>query len=250
MFGLDDWIAGFSDGATLLIVIAVAVLLGLRHATDPDHLAAVTTLIASGKERTRRAAASLGFSWGLGHATTLFAFGLPIVLFKTYLPDGVQRAAETAIGLVIVALAVWLLVRWRRGLFHVHLHEHSESGLHAHGHTHPSTRRHPHASTAKLRSPLQAYGIGLLHGLGGSAGVGVLLLASIHNHAIAVIALALFAFFTAVSMSLLSIGFGLTLSSAPVRRWFNALAPALGLASLAFGVWYALGALDVAPYYF
>ncbi len=250
MFGLDDWVAGFSDGATLLIVIAVAVLLGLRHATDPDHLAAVTTLIASGRERTKRTAASLGFSWGLGHATTLFAFGLPIVLFKAYLPNGVQRGAEAAIGFVIVALAVWLLVRWRRGLFHVHLHEHVDSGSHLHGHTHGSPSRHAHATAARLRSPLQAYGIGLIHGLGGSAGVGVLLLASIHDHAIAVVALALFAFFTAVSMALLSIGFGLTLSSGPIRRWFNSLAPALSLASLAFGVWYALGALELAPYYF
>ena len=63
MFGLDAHIAGFSDGTTLLIVIAVTILLGLRHASDPDHLAAVTTLIASKKERTARLAGLLGFSW-------------------------------------------------------------------------------------------------------------------------------------------------------------------------------------------
>ena len=249
MFGLDGWITHFSDGATLFIVVGVAILLGLRHATDPDHLAAVTTLIASGKERTKRAAARLGFAWGLGHATTLFAFGLPIVLFKTYLPERVQQGAETMIGLVIVALAVWLLVRWRRGLFHVHLHEHG-AGPHVHGHTHGAESRHAHSRVPRARSPLQAYGIGLIHGLGGSAGVGILLLAAIHNHVIAVVALALFAFFTAVSMALLSTGFGMTLSSEPVRRSFNRIAPALGLASLFFGVWYALGALAITPYYF
>jgi hypothetical protein len=203
MFGLDDWIAHFSDGTTVAILTAVAILLGLRHATDPDHLAAVTTL---------------------------FAFGLPIVLFKRYLPEPVQQAAETSVGFVIVALAVWLLVRWRRGIFHVH----------AHGHGHAT----------RARSPLQAFGIGLVHGMGGSAGVGILLLAAIHSRAVAVLALGLFAFFTAVSMSLLSTGFGLTLSSGPARRSFNRLAPALGTASLLFGVWYALGALAVAPYYF
>jgi hypothetical protein len=230
MFGLDDWIAHFSDGTTVAILTAVAILLGLRHATDPDHLAAVTTLIAAGRERTKSAAARLGFAWGLGHATTLFAFGLPIVLFKSYLPEPVQQAAETSVGFVIVALAVWLLVRWRRGNFHVH----------AHGHGHAT----------RARSPLQAFGIGLVHGMGGSAGVGILLLAAIHSRAVAVLALGLFAFFTAVSMSLLSTGFGLTLSSGPARRSFNRLAPALGTASLLFGVWYALGALAVAPYYF
>ncbi len=233
MFGLDHMIAHLSDGTALALVVAVSIVLGLRHATDPDHLAAVTTLVASGRERTARAAGRLGFTWGLGHATSLFVFGLPILLFKTYLPESVQQGAETMIGFVIVALAIWLLVRWRRGLFQVHAHE-----AHAHGHL------------ARARSPLQAYGIGLVHGMGGSAGVGVLLLASIHSRAVAVVALALFAFCTAISMALLSTGFGLTLSSEPVRRSFARVAPVLGVASLLFGVWYALGALSLLPYYF
>src|SRR5215831_5465438 len=158
MFGIDDHLAHLSDGVTVLVVIGVAILLGLRHATDPDHLAAVTTLIASGRERTKRAAARLGFAWGLGHATTLFAFGLPIVLFKTYLPEDAQRGAETAVGVMIVALAVWLLVRWRRGLFHLHLHDHG-SGLHLHPHSHSEPNRHAHRCAPRARSPLQAYGI-------------------------------------------------------------------------------------------
>src|SRR5919201_4423976 len=110
MFGLDDWIASFSDGATLAVVAAVAVVLGLRHATDPDHLAAVSTLVAGARERATGAAARLGLAWGLGHALSLFAFGLPIVLFKAYLPERVHQAAETAVGAVIAVLAIWLLV--------------------------------------------------------------------------------------------------------------------------------------------
>lgn len=242
MFGLDDWITQFSDGATVGLVAVVAVLLGLRHASDPDHLAAVTTLIASGKERTRHAAAKLGLVWGLGHATTLFAFGLPIVLFNAYLPEAVQRGAEASVGVVIVALAVWLLIRWRRGVFDVHSHEHHH-GARAHSHPHDHVTAHPQ----KTRTPLQAYGIGLVHGMGGSAGVGVILLASIHDHTLSVVALALFALFTAVSMAALSTGFGLTLSSSPIRAQFRRIAPALGATSLVFGVWYALGALAIAP---
>lgn len=247
MFGLDDHLASFSDGTTLVLVLAVAIVLGLRHATDPDHLAAVATLIAGGRERAGRAAGRLGFAWGLGHATTLFAFGLPILLFKAYLPDAVQRGAETTIGVVIMALAVWLLVRWRRGLFHVHMHAH-DAAIHVHGHVHDGDG-HPHRSS-RARSPLQAYGIGLVHGMGGSAGVGVLLLATIHSHVMGVIALALFAFFTAVSMAILSTGFGLTLSSAPAQRSFARVAPVLGVVSFVFGIWYALGAQDLLPYYF
>lgn len=247
MFGLDDWIASLSDGATLTLVAVVAAGLGLRHATDPDHLAAVSTLVAGARDRATGAAARLGLSWGLGHASSLFAFGLPIVLFKAYLPAGAQKAAEATIGIVIAALAVWLLVRWRRGLFHLHVHAHG-SGLHAHGHVHGGGA-HAHRG-ARARTPLQAFAVGLLHGMGGSAGVGVLLLASIHDHVLAVAALAVFATCTAVSMAALSTGLGFTLSRAPVAASVERLAPALAAASLSFGVWYALGALSVAPYYF
>jgi hypothetical protein len=227
MFGLDERIGTFSNGTTLLIVVAVSILLGLRHAGDPDHLAAVTTMIASGKERAARRAARLGFTWGLGHATSLFVFGLPVILYSAYLPTAVQKAAETSVGFVIVLLSLLLLVRWRRGAYQ-----------HATVHTHAA------------RTGLQAYGIGLVHGLGGTAGVGLLLLATIQSRLLAVAALAIFAFCTAVSMAALSTGFGLALASAPVRRSFHVLAPALGSASLAFGVWYALGAQGLVPYVF
>lgn len=225
MFGLDHEIASCSDGTTLLIVIGVAVLLGLRHASDPDHLAAVTTLVASGRERASRQAARLGLAWGLGHATTLFLFGLPVVLYSSYLPARLQQAAETSVGFVIVGLALVLLTRWRRGAYSEELR-----------HSHPR------------RTDVQAFGIGLVHGLGGTAGVGVLLLATIRSHAVAVIALSCFALFTAVSMTLLSTGWGVALSSAPVRRSFHRVAPAIGVVSLMFGVWYALGAQGVVPY--
>ena len=237
MFGLDQQIASLSSGAAFAIVAVVAVLLGLRHATDPDHLAAVTTLVASGKDRAARTAARLGLAWGAGHATSLFAFGLPIVVFKTYLPEPLQQAAETTVGVMIALLALWLLVRWRRGLFHLH---HDHGAAHAHGVRH----------RFRTRSPLQAFGIGLVHGMGGSAGVGVLLLASIHDSWLAVAALWLFAACTALSMTALSTGWGMTLAATPIRSSFGRAAPVLGVTSLAFGVWYALGALSLAPYYF
>jgi high-affinity nickel permease len=256
MFGLDDQIAGLSDGHALLLVVAVALLLGLRHATDPDHLAAVSTLIASQRDDSggARRACVLGASWGLGHATTLFAFGLPIVFAAAYLPDGVQRGAEVAVGLLIMFLAVRLLLRWRRGHFHAHLHSHG--GVeHRHLHPHPSARGHAHGHAhghdhvrVLGRSPVQAYCIGLVHGMGGTAGVGVLLLAGIGDRALAVAALVLFALCTALSMALLSLGVGWALTRGPVVRRLLALAPAMGAASLAFGLWYTLGALEILRY--
>jgi high-affinity nickel permease len=249
MFGLDNAIAHFSDGVTLLLVIGVAILLGLRHAADPDHLVAVSTLIAGKKEHSCRLAARLGFSWGLGHATSLFACGLPIVLYRAYLPKPVLESAETLIGLLIIALAVCLLVRCRRGRFHLHAHEH-DSTRHFHLHSHRQSPTHAHRHTIRTRSPLQAYAIGVVHGIGGGAGVGILLLATIHSHGLAAAALALFAFFTAASMALLSSGLGLALTSRRGRRTFQLLAPALATTSLAFGTWYALAALNLAPHHF
>ncbi len=226
MFGLDDMIANLSDGTTFGIVMVVAVLLGLRHATDPDHLAAVTALAAGSRDHGGRQSARLGLAWGGGHALTLFAFGLPIVLFAAFLPGIVQQGAETLVGLVIIALAVWLLARWRRGHFE------SEQGGRV------------------ARTPRQAFGIGLVHGIGGSAGVGAILLATIDNRALAVGGLVVLAAFTALSMTVLTTGFGLTLARRPVQRSLTRVIPVLGVASLAFGAWYALGALELAPYYF
>jgi ABC-type nickel/cobalt efflux system permease component RcnA len=235
MFGLDTWLAGFSDGTTLLAVALVATLLGVRHATDPDHLAAVTTLIARTEERAAKSAGRLGLAWGFGHAMSLFLFGVPIVLFEAYLPGPVQEAAETAVGVLIAGLAVWLLIRWKRGQFHPQLHGHKH--LHAH-------------EARRVRSPLQAFGIGLVHGTGGSAGVGVLLLGSIHDHTLALGALSIFAFCTALSMALLSLGFGRVLAAGRLRASFHRLAPGMALLSLAFGAWYSLGALGLTPYFF
>jgi high-affinity nickel-transport protein len=221
MFGLDDYLASLSGGGSILVVLLVATLLGLRHATDPDHIAAITTLVASGQERARRRAAALGAWWGLGHAVTLVLFGVPILLFEAYLPEVVQRGAETAVAALIVYLAVRLLVR------HRHRHEHD---------------RH------RVRSPLAAFGIGLVHGLGGSAGVGVLLLAAIPSTALAVASLVVLAVFTAVSMTAVTTGFGAALAAR--QGVVTAAAPVLGLTSLAFGFWYAAAAWSLVAYPF
>jgi ABC-type nickel/cobalt efflux system permease component RcnA len=246
---LDNHIAALGHGASLAIVLAVALLLGLRHASDPDHLTAVSTLIASERTDGVRRAARLGLAWGLGHASTLLLLGLPIVLFKAYLPEPLQRAAEIAVGVLIMALALRLLVRWRRGRFHAHPHQHGElrhRHLHAH---HGDGHDHAHAPAQQLgRSPREAYGIGLVHGVGGSAGIGVLLLAAIPDKGEAVAALFLFATATAFSMSLLSSAAGWALTRGPVVQRMLALAPVLGIVSLTFGAWYLLGAAGAVGY--
>lgn len=247
MFGLDEWIATLSDGTSMFLVMLVGILLGLRHAADPDHLAAMTTLIAGTRERATRTAARMGLAWGLGHGTTILVFGLPIVLFGRYLPERAQQVAESIVAGVIVYLAVRLLLRWRRGLLHVHVHDH-EGIEHAHLHGHETSVEHGHEH--RQRNALGAYGIGLLHGMGGSAGVGILIVAAVESTVLAVLSLVLLAVFTAVSMTILTTGFGRTLVSRPVARAFNTVAPGLGATSLMFGLWYASAAWSLIPYPF
>lgn len=254
MFGLDEWITGHwmgSHGGAMAFLVAV--LLGLRHATDPDHLTAVSTLVLADQREGTRRATFLGLAWGLGHAATLFAFGLPVILFRSYLPEAVQRATEAAVGVVIIALAVRLLLRWQRGAFHSHPHTH-EGLRHAHPHAHElrqarehgqehsNAHRHAH-SEALGRSPLAAFGIGLVHGAGGSAAVGVLLVGAMSGRAEGVVALVLFAAATAVSMALVSSAFGYALTRGPVAHRLAGLVPVFGLGGLVFGVWYAFDAL-------
>ena len=251
---LDDQLADLAAGHGVLVALLVAVLLGLRHATDPDHLTAVSTLLLGERSGGARRALGLGLAWGAGHATTIVAFGLPVVVLGQALPPSLQRAAEFAVGLVIIALAVRLLLRWQRGYLHAHEHEH-DGVRHAHPHVHEHTpeRGHPHAHThthaeSLGRSPRVAFGVGLAHGIGGSAGVSVVLIGAISSTAQAVAALLVFAAGTALSMALVSALFGSALATGPARRRFASLAPGLGGVALLFGAWYALAALGTVPY--
>ena len=101
-----------------------------------------------------------------------------------------------------------------------------------------------------MRTPAGALGVGLVHGMGGSAGVGILLLAAIPSETVAVASLLLLALFTAVSMTIVTAGFGLTLAARPVAAASNTVDPGARRASLAFGIWYAAAAWALAPYPF
>ncbi|HVS09537.1 MAG TPA: hypothetical protein VMS76_06635 [Planctomycetota bacterium] len=252
---MSPWLPG--DGP--LPALGVALLLGLRHASDPDHVTAVATLALSPGRRGTRSAAALGLAWGLGHAVTLILLGLPVVLAGAHVPPAVQQAAELGVGVAIVVLAARLLARWRRGELHVHAHAHGDlrhahphvhvheaphSGRYGHEPAHPDHGAHDHRHR---RSPLAAFGVGLLHGIGGSAAAGVLLLASSGSREAAALALALFALGTAAAMAAASAAMGLALAQGALARRIERIAPAFGVAGVAFGAWYAFAALAGSP---
>jgi hypothetical protein len=201
-----------------------------------------------------RSAALLGASWGLGHGLTLLALGIPVVLFDNHLPEAVRQGAELAIAVVIVGLSARLLLRWRRGYFHVH--EHSHGGRpHVHPHVHRRGPEHPieheHAHPDPLgRTPLAAFGIGLLHGVGGSAGASVLLVSAVPGETASAVALVVLAAGTAVSMGAMSWGFGRMLARRPLRQRLRIAVPAFGVGGVLFGAWYGLATVGTVPYLF
>jgi hypothetical protein len=208
---LDQLITGLFAGAPLVVALAIAFLLGARHASDPDHLVAVTALVAA-EDGDTRAAARLGAWWGVGHATALLALGIPLILFKAQLPGWLESGAEKAIGVVILVLAGRVIYRWAR----------------------PGERR------LKLRGKRQAASIGLLHGLAGTGAVVVLFIAALPTQLEAALALAVFAPMSMLSMAACTAGFAWVLTRPMVEPVYRTvLVPGLGVFGVMFGLWYA-----------
>jgi High-affinity nickel-transport protein len=233
---LDHLLEGLFAGATLPVALLVAFLLGLRHASDPDHLVAVTSLVAAEGGDTRKAA-GLGAWWGLGHAASLLALGIPLIAFKAQLPAWLESGAEKGIGTVILALAARVIFKWARGDYRAAAHDHE------HGH---SRRRHLRLGGGsghrhvRVRSRGQALSIGLLHGLAGTGAVVLLLIAALPTQFEATLALAVFAPMSVVSMAACTAAFAWILTRPliePVYR--SVLIPALGLFGVLFGLSYA-----------
>jgi len=233
---LDGALTGLLSGGPLLVALGVAVLLGLRHASDPDHLVAVTSLVAAEEGNTRKAA-RLGAWWGIGHAATLLALGIPLIAFKTQLPAWLESGAEKAIGVVILVLAGRVTFKWARGDYRASAHEHD--------HDH-SRRRHLRRGAGsnhrhvKARTPQRALAIGLLHGLAGTGAVVVLLIAALPTQLEAALALGLFAPMSVVSMTACTAAFAWVLTRPIVEPVYRTvLIPGLGLFGVTFGLWYA-----------
>jgi hypothetical protein len=212
---IDHWLSGGFTDAGWPVVLLLAALLGLRHATDPDHLAALTALVA-GDEAGPHQAIRLGAAWGVGHASVLVAAGAPLILLDAELPAWLEGAAERLVGVLIIALALRVLVRWWRR---------PAIGAHA---------------SSNSRSPHQSAAIGALHGLGGTGAIVLLLLTTLPSAGTALLALAVFAPMSAVSMAICTALYGRLLATPRIARAQARVGmPAMALAGIAFGGWYA-----------
>ncbi|MFZ3213393.1 MAG: high-affinity nickel-transport family protein [Terriglobales bacterium] len=242
----------------LLTILAVGFFLGMRHATDPDHVIAVSTIVS--RERSVRAAMLIGAFWGLGHTMTILGVGSAIVLFNLVIPPRLGVSMELCVGLMLILLGVLSLSGFRRflggkaGADRMHSHPHSHGDyVHAHPHQHEPDR-HPHSpeqtplarldrTFGSLR-PYQAVRplmIGVVHGLAGSAAIALLVLATIRNSRWAIGYLLIFGIGTMAGMMLITAAIGSSVSYTQTRfqRFGAGLATAAAVLSLGFGLFLA-----------
>jgi high-affinity nickel permease len=253
-----------------LAILTIGFLLGMRHATDPDHVIAVSTIVS--RERSIVKAGLIGALWGCGHTVTIVIVGGAIILFGLAIPPRVGLTMEFSVGLMLILLGVLNLtgaMQWLSKKFspshpkvtgeHAHLHGHN-SHLHLHWHAHGTAGDH-HAESlatpARLRAPFAHLGVfhtlrplfvGLVHGLAGSAAVALLVLSTIREPRWAILYLLVFGIGTVAGMMLITAAIALPFSFASYQfAWLNnGLITASGLVSVAFGLFvcYHIGLID------
>src|SRR5258707_14033690 len=162
-----------SPPPTLVALAGLGLLLGFRHAFEPDHLAAVSTLAT--RQGRLLDACRLGLAWALGHTASVSVVVGAIILFGLHLPDRLWPAADLLVALLLIGLGGTVILRYARGRWHLHVHSHASGPhLHLHSHAQGSAHQHAHPQGDARRS----LGFGLLHGLAGSAAILVLLVAA------------------------------------------------------------------------
>lgn len=211
----------------------LGLLLGLRHAFEPDHLAAVSTLAT--RQHRLWDGAALGLAWGAGHSVAVGAAALAVAVTGLAIPDSLSAAAELAVAAILVLLGAPVVWRYARGRWHMHVHAH-DGGAHVHVHSHAAgpSHAHRHARWDRRRSLV----LGLVHGLAGSAAIVVLLVAAAPTPAVRVGYFAAFAAGTILGMLAVSLVLVTLVRSASHRgaRWAAALHVGAAGASILLGV--------------
>jgi ABC-type nickel/cobalt efflux system permease component RcnA len=233
----------------LLALLGLGLLFGLKHATEVDHVVAVTTLVSEHRSLWR--SALVGGLWGAGHTVSIVVVGVLVLVFRVTIPLPVTKWLEFGVALMIVSLGVWAMTRVLRRRSDVHLHRHSHDGqshvhihFHEHGTEHASSgshslpQTHSHAISQIGLKPLL---VGAMHGLAGSAALTLLVLTQIQPVWLALLYLALFGIGSTVGMMLMSglIGLPFTFSDRRLTKANYGLQTVAASLSIVFGLWYA-----------
>jgi high-affinity nickel permease len=224
---------------SLVTALGLGLTLGLRHALDADHVAAVSTLVA--RERGLVRSCLLGAFWGAGHTLALLGAGIAVIGFKLTITPGVEAALERAVGLVLVLLGGQVLLRTVGGIL-AHAHDHTHDGVtHRHAHLHLRSPDAAHVHLVRLgRRPFL---VGLLHGLAGSAALTLMVLGTIPSPIAALVYLLVFGVGSTAGMLLLSglVGLPVALAASEAHRLQAAIQGIAGIGSAALGLWMLAG---------
>ena len=219
-------------------ILGLGFLLGMQHALEADHIAAVSSIAAR-----RSHVADIvkhGLTWGLGHTLTLFAFAGAAILLGHAIPESLARPLETAVGVMLIGLGAHVLWRLWRDRVHFHKHGHGDGTVHFHAHSHagetmPHVRAaHAHEHGFRWRTLL----VGLMHGMAGSAALLVLAVSQTSSPVVGLGYVALFGVGSMIGMAALSMVIAVPFAvSARWLTWANrGLQAAVGLATIAIGM--------------
>ena len=214
-------------------------LIGMRHALEADHLAAVTILATRAKNI--RQIIPLGVMWGMGHTFTLFVFSSMIVLLNKHLSQNITVMIEALVGVMLVILGADIIFRLIKERMHFHVHGHADIGRHFHAHSHQNEKNHensPHSHDHFKEMSIRALAIGMIHGLAGSAALVLLTMQSVESLSAGIIYISMFGLGSIAGMGLLSFVIAIPMCYlANFMTWaFNGLSVVLGVFSVGLGL--------------
>ena len=228
------------DVQSFATLVFLGVVLGMKHALEADHVAAVAALAT--RSRSVRHTVWQGVVWGLGHTFALLLFAGAVVALDTSVPERIAAALELGVGVMLVLLGIDVLQRVIRSKVHFHVHTHAGGMVHVHAHSHADDtaqhdpHHHDHAHVADF--PLRALAVGTMHGMAGSAALIVLTAASVRPVALGFVQIAAFGMGSIAGMAVLSLAIAIPLrrSAATLARAHDILNALVGVATLVLGL--------------
>ena len=191
----------------MISILLLGLLLGMKHAIEADHVAALATLAT--RSQSLAQTVKLGAVWGLGHTLTLLLFGGLVLALDLVMPERLAQALEFAVGIMLVLLGLDVLRRIARERVHFHIHRHADTGVHLHAHSHAgdtaphNPQHHEHGHPRELR--VRALLVGMMHGMAGSAALILLTLETVVSPGVGLLYIALFGLGSILGMALLSV---------------------------------------------
>jgi ABC-type nickel/cobalt efflux system permease component RcnA len=225
---------------SLVYILSLGFLIGLKHALEADHVAAVASLAS--KATSIREGFLLGATWGLGHTVTLFVFGSAVLVVDTLIPEQVALALEFFVGCMLVLMGGAVIKELVEKRIHLHLHRHSDGINHLHFHSHAQNhvdhKINPHHHKHSEQFSYRALMVGMMHGMAGSAALILLTLDSVSSVGMGLAYILLFGIGSIFGMALLStiILIPLRYSEYTANRTYQGLKFSIGLVTVFLGM--------------